>query len=258
MLLDWRQLAKLKGTYTDALVAGRSTPETGRVHTSFSLASTTTGRLSSTEPNLQNIPVRTEEGRKIRTAFIAEPGQVLISADYSQIELRLLAHIGRHPALKRAFAEGARHPRHDRLGDVRRAGGGHAERVRRRAKAINFGIIYGISAFGLAQPARHPAAARRATISRPISSASPASAPIWTPCAPRCASRATSRRCSGARSTSPKSTRRSGDMRAFAERAAINAPIQGTAADIIRRAMIRMPAALAAAKVCGAHAAAGA
>src|ERR1700742_4963958 len=149
VLLDWRQLSKLKGTYTDNLAQAVS-ERTGRVHTSYSLAAATTGRLSSNDPNLQNIPVRTEEGRKIRKAFIAEPGNVLISADYSQIELRLVAHIGDIPQLKRAFLEGL---------DIHASTAsemfgvpveGMPAETRRRAKAINFGIIYGISAFGLA------------------------------------------------------------------------------------------------------------
>ncbi|MGH6971834.1 MAG: DNA polymerase, partial [Caulobacteraceae bacterium] len=147
VLLDWRQLSKLKGTYTDALV-GAVSERTARVHTSFALASTTTGRLSSNDPNLQNIPVRTEDGRKIRKAFVAEPGNLLVSADYSQIELRLLAHIGDIPQLKRAFREGL---------DIHASTAsemfgvpveGMPAETRRRAKAINFGIVYGISAFG--------------------------------------------------------------------------------------------------------------
>ncbi|MBF0248957.1 MAG: DNA polymerase I, partial [Alphaproteobacteria bacterium] len=149
-VLDWRQLAKLKSTYTDALM-GQIHPKTGRVHTSFSMAATSTGRLASSDPNLQNIPVRTEEGRKIRRAFIAEPGHKLLSADYSQIELRLLAHVADIAQLKDAFREGL---------DIHALTAsevfgvpveGMDPMVRRRAKAINFGIIYGISAFGLAR-----------------------------------------------------------------------------------------------------------
>ena len=148
-ILDWRQVSKLRSTYTEAL-PNYVNPTTHRVHTSYALAATSTGRLSSSEPNLQNIPVRTEEGRKIRRAFVAAPGMKLVSADYSQIELRLLSEVAEVPALRKAFQDGVDiHamtasemfgvPVKDMPGEVRR-----------RAKAINFGIIYGISAFGLA------------------------------------------------------------------------------------------------------------
>ena len=205
-ILDWRQVSKLRSTYTDALPTYVD-PKTQRVHTNYALAATTTGRLSSSEPNLQNIPIRTEAGRKIRKAFIARPGHKLVSADYSQIELRLLAEVANVPALRQAFKDGIDiHamtasemfgvPVKDMPGEVRR-----------RAKAINFGIIYGISAFGLANQlsirARKPA-----PISRNISSASPASAPTWTRPAIIAASTAMSRRCSGANAITRTSRRR--------------------------------------------------
>jgi DNA polymerase-1 len=245
VLLDWRQLSKLKGTYTENLVAAVS-PATGRVHTAYALASTTTGRLSSSDPNLQNIPVRTEEGRKIRRAFIAEPGHVLISADYSQIELRLLAHIGDIPQLKRAFAEGL---------DIHAMTAsemfgvpieGMPSEVRRRAKAINFGIVYGISAFGLANQLSIPQDEAGAYIKTYFERFPGIRAYMD-------ATRALVREQGyvttifGRKIDIPAIKGASVAHRQFAERAAINAPIQGAAADIIRRAMIRMPAALAAA-----------
>jgi DNA polymerase-1 len=245
VLLDWRQLSKLKGTYTDAL--GHAVSErTGRVHTSFALASTTTGRLSSMDPNLQNIPVRTEEGRRIRRAFIAEPGHVLVSADYSQIELRLLAHIGDIAQLKKAFLEGL---------DIHAMTAsemfgvpveGMPGEIRRRAKAINFGIVYGISAFGLAHQLGIPQDEAGAYI-RTYFERFPGIRAYMD------ATRALVRRQGfvttlfGRKVNIPMIASRSVAERQFAERAAINAPIQGAAADVMRRAMIRMPPALAAA-----------
>ena len=162
-VIDWRQLSKLKGTYTEALQQ-HINPDTGRVHTSYSLAATSTGRLSSNDPNLQNIPIRTEEGRKIREAFIAEPGNVLISADYSQIELRILAEIADIATLKQAFAEG--HDIHAMTASQMFGVPieGMDPMIRRRAKAINFGIIYGISAFGLSNQLRIPQSEARSYI----------------------------------------------------------------------------------------------
>jgi len=243
VLLDWRQLSKLKGTYTDALVAavhGR----TERVHTSFALASTTTGRLSSSDPNLQNIPVRTEEGRKIRAAFVAEPGNVLISADYSQIELRLLAHIGDIPQLKRAFQDSL---------DIHAMTAsemfgvpveGMPAETRRRAKAINFGIIYGISAFGLSNQLSIPQDEAAAYI-RTYFERFPGIRAYMDATRAEVREKGFVSTVFGRRVNIPMIRSKSAGDRAFAERAAINAPIQGTAADVMRRAMIRMPGALA-------------
>jgi len=244
LLLDWRQLSKLKGTYTDALVLAIS-PRTGRVHTSFAMASTTTGRLSSNDPNLQNIPVRTEEGRKIRRAFIAEPGCVLISADYSQIELRLLAHIGDIPQLKRAFREGL---------DIHAMTAsemfgvpieGMPSEVRRRAKAINFGIIYGISAFGLANQLSIPRDEAGAYINTYFDRF-PGIRAYMDQMRALVREQGYVTTVFGRKIHIPAIQAKSPAERQFGERAAINAPIQGAAADVIRRAMIRMPAALAA------------
>ncbi|HYG26332.1 MAG TPA: DNA polymerase, partial [Caulobacteraceae bacterium] len=242
VLLDWRQLSKLKGTYTDNLTAAIN-EQTGRVHTSFALASTTTGRLSSNDPNLQNIPIRTEEGRKIRKAFIAEPGNVLISADYSQIELRLLAHIGDIPQLKRAFKEGL---------DIHAMTAsemfgvpieGMPADVRRRAKAINFGIVYGISAFGLSNQLSIPQDEAGAYI-KTYFERFPGIRAYMDSMRALVREQAFVTTLFGRKVNIPDIRAKSVGHRQFAERAAVNAPIQGTAADIIRRAMVRMPHAL--------------
>ena len=242
-ILDWRQLSKLKSTYTDAL-PGFVNPRTHRVHTSYALASTTTGRLSSSEPNLQNIPVRNEEGRKIRRAFVADKGHKLISADYSQIELRLLAHIADIPSLKKAFADGLDiHamtasemfgvPIKDMPGEVRR-----------RAKAINFGIIYGISAFGLANQLGIPREEAGAYI-RKYFERFPGIRDYMEATKARARADGYVSTLFGRKCHFPRINASNPSERAFNERAAINAPIQGSAADIIRRAMARMDEALA-------------
>ncbi len=243
VILDWRQLSKLKGTYTDALRDAMS-PETGRVHTSYALAATSTGRLSSSDPNLQNIPIRTEEGRKIRNAFVAAPGHLLLSADYSQIELRLLAHIADIAALKDAFAAGIdiHALTASQVFDVPIEG--MDAMVRRRAKAINFGIIYGMSAFGLSQqlgiPQREAAGFIDAYFQRFPGIRAYMDRTKTEAHENGFVSTIFGRRCwlSGINSKNPAE-------RAFQERAAINAPIQGSAADIIKRAMNRLPRALA-------------
>ncbi len=241
-LLEWRQLAKLKSTYTDSLPA-HIDAETGRIHTCFSLASTSTGRLSSTEPNLQNIPIRTREGRMIRTAFIAEEGKRLISADYSQIELRVLAHMADIPQLKQAFADGLDiHamtasemfgvPIKDMPGEIRR-----------RAKAINFGIIYGISAFGLAQQLGIPRGEAGEYIAKYFERF-PGIRGYMDEARAKVREQGYVETLFGRKIHFPEINTPNRAMRSFFERAAINAPIQGTAADILRRAMIRIPAAL--------------
>jgi DNA polymerase I len=244
-VLDWRQLAKLKSTYTDALQE-QINPRTGRVHTSYAMASTTTGRLSSTDPNLQNIPIRTEAGRKIREAFVAPPGAVLLSADYSQIELRILAHMADIEALKRAFAQGL---------DIHAMTAsevfgvpieGMDPMVRRQAKAINFGIIYGISAFGLARQLSIPQGEAKRFIDRYFERF-PGIRAYMDRTIEQVRAQAYVETLFGRRTHVPHITSKNPAERNFAERAAINAPIQGTAADIIRRAMIRLPGALAAA-----------
>lgn len=241
-IVDWRQLTKLKSTYTDAL-PGYVHPETNRVHTSYSLASTSTGRLSSTEPNLQNIPIRTLEGRKIRTAFIAEEGNRLISADYSQIELRILAHVADIPQLKDAFANG------DDIHAITASEmfgvpvEGMPREVRGRAKAINFGIIYGISAFGLANQLSIPREEAGAYIKRYFERF-PGIRDYMDETKAFCREHGYVETIFGRRAHYPDIRASNPSIRANSERAAINAPIQGSAADIIRRAMIKMDAAL--------------
>ncbi|MEE4013271.1 DNA polymerase I [Roseibium sp. FZY0029] len=237
-IVSWRQLSKLKSTYTDAL-PGYINPETGRVHTSYALAATTTGRLSSSEPNLQNIPVRTEEGRKIRKAFIAEKGHKLISADYSQIELRVLAHMADIPQLKKAFDDGL---------DIHAMTAsemfgtpieGMDPMVRRRAKAINFGIIYGISAFGLANQlgiSRGEAGDYIKTYFERF----PGIKDYMEATKKQVHANGYVTTIFGRKAHYPEVNTKNPNMRAFYERAAINAPIQGSAADILRRAMVRM------------------
>ncbi len=242
-VLDWRQLQKLRGTYTDAL-PGYIHPRTGRVHTSYAMASTSTGRLASTDPNLQNIPIRTEEGRRIRAAFIAPPGAKLISADYSQIELRLLAHIADIPALKKAFAEGLDiHamtaseifgvPVKDMPADVRR-----------RAKAINFGIVYGISGFGLANQLGIARSEADDYIKKYFQRF-PGIRDYMERTKALAREKGFVETLFGRRIYIREINSKIPGLRGGAERAAINAPIQGAAADIIRRAMIRVPPALA-------------
>ncbi|HET8996377.1 MAG TPA: DNA polymerase I [Acetobacteraceae bacterium] len=244
-ILDWRQLQKLKSTYADTLVE-QINPETGRVHTSFAQAIASTGRLSSNDPNLQNIPIRTEEGSRIRHAFIAEPGHVLVSCDYSQIELRLLAHVADLPALRESFARGEDIHARTASEVFGLPMEGMDPMTRRRAKAINFGIIYGISGFGLArQLGITPGEARgfidryferypgiRTYMERTKEEAR-INGFVTTPFGRRC--------------WVPGIADKNMARRAYAERQAINAPLQGGAADIIKRAMIRLPAHLRAA-----------
>ena len=241
-ILEWRQLSKLKSTYTDAL-PGFVNPRTRRVHTSYAMAATTTGRLSSSDPNLQNIPVRNEAGRKIRTAFVAESGNKLISADYSQIELRLLAHIADIPSLKKAFADGL---------DIHAMTASEMfgvpikdmpSEVRRRAKAINFGIIYGISAFGLANQLGIPREEAGAYI-RKYFERFPGIRDYMEATKKSARADGYVTTIFGRKCHFPRINASNPSERAFNERAAINAPIQGSAADIIRRAMTRMDGAL--------------
>ena len=241
-IIEWRQISKLKSTYTDALIQ-QINPATGRIHTSYSMTGANTGRLSSNSPNLQNIPIRTEEGRKIRTAFIAESGNTLLSIDYSQIELRLLAEIANIQSLKDAFHAGI---------DI------HAQTasevfnvplqeidpmVRRNAKAINFGIIYGISSFGLARQLRCQQSDAKRYIDAYFDKYPGIKAYMENT---KVAARANGyvETLFGRKIHLPGIKEASPARRGFFERAAINAPIQGTAADVIKRAMIKVPLAL--------------
>jgi DNA polymerase-1 len=237
-IVDWRQLTKLKGTYTDALPTYIN-PRTGRVHTSYSQASVLTGRLSSNDPNLQNIPVRTSDGRKIRTAFIAPPGKVLISADYSQIELRVLAHIADIQALKDAFEEGLDIHAMTASEMFNVPVEGMPSEVRRRAKAINFGIIYGISAFGLANQLSIPRGEAGDYI-KTYFERFPGIKDYMDAQKMRVKADGHVTTIFGRKIQFPNANSGNPSERAFVERASINAPIQGSAADIIRRAMIRM------------------
>lgn len=240
-VLDWRALSKLKSTYTDALQT-HINAETGRVHTSYSIAGANTGRLASTDPNLQNIPVRSEEGRRIREAFIAEPGNVLVSLDYSQIELRILAHMAEIDELKQAFADGLdihaltasemfNVPMDEMTPDIRR-----------QAKAINFGVIYGISGFGLARNLRIPRGEAQSFIDRYFERF-PGIRAYMDKTKAFAKEHEFVQTLFGRKIHTPEINAK-GPRASFAYRAAINAPIQGTAADVIRRAMIRMPAAI--------------
>ena len=241
-VLDWRQLSKLKSTYTDAL-QDHINPETGRVHTSYVIAGANTGRLASTDPNLQNIPVRTEDGRRIREAFIAEPGKVLVSLDYSQIELRILAHVAGIDSLKAAFREGQ---------DIHAMTASEmfdvpldqmTPDIRRQAKAINFGVIYGISGFGLARNLRIPRSEAQGFIDRYFERF-PGIREYMDTTVKFAKDKSRVETLFGRVIHTPEINAK-GPAAGFAKRAAINAPIQGTAADIIRRAMIRMPQAIA-------------
>jgi DNA polymerase-1 len=240
-VLDWRALSKLKSTYTDAL-QDHIDPDTGRVHTSYVQTGATTGRLASTDPNLQNIPVRSEEGRRIREAFVAEKGNVLVSLDYSQIELRILAHIADIDALRQAFRDGQ---------DIHAMTASEmfdvpldemTPEIRRQAKAINFGVIYGISGFGLARNLRIPRGEAQGFIDRYFERF-PGIKTYMDKTVDFAKENGFVQTLFGRKIHTPEISA-SGPRAGFARRAAINAPIQGTAADIIRRAMIRMPAAI--------------
>jgi DNA polymerase-1 len=246
-VLDWRQVSKLRSTYTEALPTYVN-PVTHRVHTSYSLAATSTGRLSSSEPNLQNIPVRTEDGRKIRRAFVASPGMKLVSVDYSQIELRLLSEVAEVPTLRKAFQDGV---------DIHAMTASEmfevpldkmTPEVRRRAKAINFGIIYGISAYGLgAQLGIDPKEA--GDYIRKYFERFPGIRAYMKETREFCLQHGYVVTLFGRKCHYPEIKNSNASIRAFNERAAINARLQGSAADIIRRAMIRIEPELEKAKL---------
>lgn len=242
-ILDYRSLAKLKGTYTDALPK-LIHPETGRIHTSFNQAVTATGRLSSSDPNLQNIPIRTEEGRRIREGFIPSEGCVLLSADYSQVELRILAHMADEPALKEAFARGE---------DIHRRTASEVlglfpemvtDEQRRAAKAINFGVVYGISAFGLAKQLGINRRDAQQFIDRYFERY-PGIRTFMDSCIAEAREKLFVTTLLGRRCAIPEINSKNGAVRGYAERNAINYPVQGSAADIIKVAMVRVAARLA-------------
>ena len=238
VVLQWRQLQKLSRTYTEALFEEIS-PVDQRVHTSYMLASTSTGRLSSTDPNLQNIPIRTEEGRRIRQAFVAGAGHVLMSADYSQVELRILAHMAELDTLKQAFAADV---------DIHRLTAAQmfdkpveevGSDLRRSAKTINYGIVYGIGAFGLAQRLGIPQAQAKEYIERYFEQY-PGIREYMDLTKASAREHGYVLTVDGRRCWVPEILSKLPARRAYAERAAINAPIQGTAADIMKRAMIQV------------------
>jgi DNA polymerase I len=241
LILDWRQLSKLKSTYTDAL-QDHINPETLRVHTSYSIAGANTGRLASTDPNLQNIPVRTEEGRRIREAFVAPKGRVLVSLDYSQIELRILTQFAEIPALVQAFKDGIDIHAMTASEMFGVPVAGMDPMIRRQAKAINFGVIYGISGFGLARNLRIPRAEAQGFIDRYFERF-PGIKEYMSETVKFAQENSYVQTLFGRKIHTPEINAK-GPGAGFAKRAAINAPIQGTAADVIRRAMIRMPAAI--------------
>ena len=241
-ILDYRSLMKLKGTYTDALPK-LIHPETGRIHTSFNQAVTATGRLSSSDPNLQNIPIRTEEGRRIREGFIPSDGCVLLSADYSQVELRILAHMADEPALKEAFARGE---------DIHRSTASEVlglfpemvtDEQRRAAKAINFGVVYGISAFGLAKQLGINRREAQQFIDTYFERY-PGIRTFMDTCIAEAREKMYVTTLLGRRCAIPEINSKNGAVRGYAERNAINYPVQGSAADIIKLAMVKIAARL--------------